>query len=552
MRLGGLAEAICAILAGVVLAFINTYPLITKFTSAARLDSTDGRWSVWVVSWVAHALTTDPLNVYRANIFYPHDNALAFSEANLVEGALGVPAWLLTQNPMTTHNSVFVLSFVLSFVATYYLVRHLVADRRAAAVAGVLYAFCPYVFGHFPHIQLLMIGGLPVCLLAFHRFEEHSTTSRALVLGVSLWLMGLTCAYYGLFAGGIVALGSITLAFAHNRLWDWQYWRGVAIAAIVCVGLTVPFFLPYLEVQQDVGFSRTLTEAYRYSANAGAWLASAAWAHSLWLPYVRGFTEVLFPGIVTVVFGVAGAWIGLTRLSSKGKERGSRIDRGIVVFYVLTAVVSFWIALGPAAGLYTLLYRSLPIVSMLRAPARTGVVVALCLVVLASVAMARLLKGQRRATLLGVVLFVLASADLFRAPVRMQDRDPLPPAQHMLARLPAGPVAEFPFWYERLDYHRHAYYMLNSTVHWQPMVNGYSDVIPQDFRDNARPLSSFPDPASFDILERIGARYALFHLDSYDERSREKLLARLKEYEPYLRPLHTDGELWLFEIVGFP
>jgi hypothetical protein len=189
---------------------------------------------------------------------------------------------------------------------------------------------------------------------------------------------------------------------------------------------------------------------------------------------------------------------------------------------------------------------------MLRAPARTGVVVTLCLVVLASVAIARLLERQQRPTRVAAVLFALAFADLFRAPVRMQDRDRLPQAQHMLAELPRGPVIELPFWYERLDYHRHAFYMLNSTAHWQPMVNGYSDVIPQDFRDAARPLSSFPDPASFEILKRIGARYALFHLDSYDQRSREKLMARLKEYEAYLKPHDTEGELWLFEIRGFP
>ena len=34
--------------------------------------------------------------------------------------------------------------------------------------------------------------------------------------------------------------------------------------------------------------------------------------------------------------------------------------------------------------------------------------------------------------------------------------------------------------------------MLNSTAHWQPLVNGYSDHIPADFRKTVVPLSSFP------------------------------------------------------------
>ena len=85
------------------------------------------------MSWVAHALTTDPASLFRANIFYPHTTALAFSEGNIVEGAIGAPVWLLTKNPYTTHNFVFLVAFAQSFIATYYLVRRLTGDRRAAA-----------------------------------------------------------------------------------------------------------------------------------------------------------------------------------------------------------------------------------------------------------------------------------------------------------------------------------------------------------------------------------------------------------------------------------
>ena len=52
------------------------------------------------MSWVAHALTTNPLGVFDANIFYPHRHTLAFSEANLGAGALGAPVWALTQEPV--------------------------------------------------------------------------------------------------------------------------------------------------------------------------------------------------------------------------------------------------------------------------------------------------------------------------------------------------------------------------------------------------------------------------------------------------------------------
>ena len=46
---------------------------------------------------------------------------------------------------------------------------------------------------------------------------------------------------------------------------------------------------------------RTLDDARQYSANLGAWGASAAWAHRWWLPALGDYNEVLFPGILTLV-----------------------------------------------------------------------------------------------------------------------------------------------------------------------------------------------------------------------------------------------------------
>ncbi|MCA1583262.1 MAG: hypothetical protein LC791_00325 [Acidobacteria bacterium] len=128
----------------------------------------------------------------------------------------------------------------------------------------------------------------------------------------------------------------------------------------------------------------------------------------------------------------------------------------------------------------------------------------------------------------------------------------MPRAYAMLATLPRGPVAEFPYFYRRPDFPRHAYYMLNSTAHWQPLVNGYSDHIPRDFREQVVPLSSFPSRESFLLLGKIGARYVVFHLDLYDRRSRERLLERLQSYGRYLRPLMQEEDVWLYEIVDWP
>ena len=539
MRSRGAIEASLVVLAATALAIALTYPVAFHLNDIGRVNTDDGRWSIWVVSWVAHALSTTPGRLYHANIFYPHPYALAFSEANLGAGLLGLPAWVLTGNPYTTHNVAFLGAFVLAATGAYYLTRYLVANRGAAAVAGILFGFCPFIFARTAHIQLLFIGMLPFCMLAFHRLVDRPTTTRAATLGVLIAATSLTCAYYGIFAALMIGLGTFVYATSRQQWRSGEYWLAIGLAAFTSIGLTLPFFLPYTYVQDEGGFVRTIADANEYSANLGAWAASAAWAHRWWLPLIPGYNEVLFPGVLATVFGLAGIKL--------------MPQRDTVVLYSLIAVLAFWSSFGPDAGLYVLFYEAIPIFTFLRAPSRMGVLVTLSLVVFAAAAIAYLLTHVSRPRLVAVALAAIAVAELFTAPLnQFRIAEPFSPVYRTLATLPRGAVAEFPYWYERHDFPRHAYYMLNSTTHWQPLINGYSDHIPRDFRQSVLALSSFPSRESFAILARSGARYVVFHLDMYNVRLRERLFDRLKVYAPYLRPIVQEGSVWLFEIVEWP
>jgi hypothetical protein len=541
MRSRGAIEAALVVLAATALTVVLTYPVAFKIDRVGRVNTDDGRWSIWVVSWVAHALTTNPRDVYHANIFYPHRNALAFSEANLVAGALGAPVWVATKNPHTTHNVVFLFTFVIAASGGYYLTRYLSGSRHAAAVAGILFGFCPYIFARTAHIQLMFIGGLPFCLLAFHRLVDRQTVARSVTLGVLLWATALACAYYGIFAALMVALGAVVYAVSRSLWRSREYWMAIGLAAFISIGLAIPFFLPYLSVQDEGGFVRTLDDARQYSVNLGAWGASSAWAHRWWLPALGNYNEVLFPGILATLFGCIGVKILFQRA------------RDTAMLYALIAIFAFWSAFGPDAGLYRLFYETLPIFTFLRAPGRMGVMVTLAAVVFASIAIAHVIARLPKPSVAAAMLSLVAIAELWTMPLtQFRDVEPPSPAYRLLATLPPGAVAEFPWWYERPQFPRHAYYMLNSTTHWKPLVNGYSDHIPADFRKWVQPMSSFPTRESFALLAQARARYVVFHLDGYNERSKVRLFERLEAYSEYLRPLYQEGSVWMYEIVGWP
>ncbi len=81
----------------------------------------------------------------------------------------------------------------------------------------------------------------------------------------------------------------------------------------------MPFFLPYMRVQKELGFTRLLEDAAMYSADWQAWLASSAWAHRWMLPWLERWNEVLFPGFLLTALGLAGLWLGLTSKTTEDR-----------------------------------------------------------------------------------------------------------------------------------------------------------------------------------------------------------------------------------------
>ncbi len=552
-------EPAVVLLCAVALAVVMTYPYSLHPGSVGRVDSGDGRWSIWIVAWVAHALTTEPSRVLDANIFFPDSHTLVYSEANLAAGVLAVPVYWATRSPYAAHNSVFVLTFVLSALAMYALARRLTTSRGASAFAAIAFAYTPFVFAHTAHIQLLLTAGLPLSLLAFHRFVDRPDTVRALQLGLALAATALACGYYGLFAGMLASLGALVYGYTRGLWRRPGYWGRLGVAAVFSMLVVWPLLRYYLELQADAGLRRSVEGAVSYSSTWRDYFTSSSWAHRWMLPYLKPWLEVLFPGYLPLALGVAGLWLGLRRPRVALPNGPADADavltrrRDDTLFYGLVALLALWLSFGPKAGLYAALFHVLPFMTFTRAPARFGVLVAMALALLAAFAIERLLARSGRARpwvaagLAAVLVIELTGVPLATFPALDVSR-----VHRVLARLPRGAVAEFPFYAGPVERPDHTLYMLYSTAHWQPLINGYSDHIPQEFRDTAAIIATFPSPAAFAVLKARSARYAIVHMARYEATMRPDLEARLAQYDPYLKLLLEDEGVRLYEFVAWP
>ena len=139
MRHRGLTEAAAVLAGAFAITAALTFPLVPKLDRVGRVNTDDGRLSIWNVAWVADALIVNPRGLFDANIFYPARNTLAYSEANIGAGLLALPAWGLTGNPFLAHNTAVALSYfptresfrILSEVGTRYVAFHLNGYSRS-------------------------------------------------------------------------------------------------------------------------------------------------------------------------------------------------------------------------------------------------------------------------------------------------------------------------------------------------------------------------------------------------------------------------------------
>jgi hypothetical protein len=507
-----------AVLAGfVVLAVVNTYPL--AFTPGSVIGQHgDAYFSVWRLAWVAHQLRADPLHLFDGNIFHPHKTTLAYSDAMLLPAAVLAPLHWAGVAPLVVYNLTVVGSFVLNALAAYVLGWRLTRSHVAGAVAGVIFAFAPYRFEHFDHLELQFAFWMPLAVLAWHRAVRTEAPRDYLLVAACVAAQALSCIYYSVFLmSWLGVLTAVWFARAPLRLV-----KAVAWGLLPAVTVLALYSLPYLSVRQHLG-DRDVSDLAVYSATTRDFLSAPA-TNVLygWTADLGANERRLFPGAIAVCLAVAGLWPPLGRVR---------------LLHALGVLVALLLAIGLNGPIYGLLYEYVLPFRGLRVPARATILVLLGTSVLAAFGWGRLsgwLQPRRRlaAALAVIVLAGPAAEYLSRPAVRPVDAG-ISPWYEWLATQPDAVVFEWPVtvpWrlWDMVDVE----YMYRSTRHWRPLVNGYSGNYPDSYIHLLLRMRSFPDTGSLEYLQRIGVTVLIVHEPADDGAEvYAKAIARLERDE---------------------
>lgn len=98
---------------------IFNYEVVKNFSSS--IEKNDGRLLAWTLAWDNHKLLTDVSTIFQANIYYPNENTLTYSEHAFGISLLSLPAYIISNgNPVIGFNFVLLLCYFLNALTTYF------------------------------------------------------------------------------------------------------------------------------------------------------------------------------------------------------------------------------------------------------------------------------------------------------------------------------------------------------------------------------------------------------------------------------------------------
>jgi len=506
------ARPFAALIVFALLAAAHTWPLAANPAHLSRNDNADTILNTWTLAWVNHQMVHDPRHLFDANIFYPERYTLAYSEAMFVQSALAAPVFALGGSPVLAYNLVLLAGFALTGFAFWLLLRRWTGSIAAAYVSGSLAAFNAHVLVRLPHLQAQHPEFVPLALFCLDRAIRSERVADAASLGGAFALQAMTSIYMLVFS--LWMLGFAALARA--REWLKHPARAAACAAVaaaVAVALMLPYLAGYAAFHHLTGAERQADEAIAF---AGWWpdylLTDGRLHHALWSFRFDALARAdAFPGVTAIVLvALAFAW--------PETRRDPRVR-----MCAAAAVGCVAVSMLPHAPIYRRLHDLVVLFRMVRTPARLAQIVLLMIAVVAGFGVAGLARRWRGASTWGAVLLVTAvNVEALRAPIDYTPFARIPAIYDTLAPIRHAVIAEIPL-FPPGEIFFNAEYMLDSTRHWHPMLNGHSGIRPDSYDETYRGLAGFPDPRSLVALHDRGVTHVVVHMERLDAGARAAL-----------------------------
>lgn len=535
----GAEWAVAAVVVAVT-AVVSTWPLATSPWLVP--DHQDPLFSSWrLYQWARNLASAGAGGLFGGNVFHPAPDVLLYSDAIALPALAGAPFILAGVPVALVYTGLFWLSIFSAGLAMFACAREVSGSRHGALVAAAIFTGAPLRLDHVMHLELLWSAFLPLAVLA---------TARALAggrrapwaIGASMAAQFLCCIYYGVFLFTLwPLLAGIEWLRRRARLPAGMIVR-TAVALVLAAAVAGAYALPYQRARQVVG-DRGEAEIASYSATWSDYAVSPpsnrAWG---WTADQDDAERRLFPGLLASALAVSA-------LAAPAAPWTAAV--------AVTGVVAFEASRGLHGVLYPLLRTVAPPYRGLRVPARFGMVVLMCVALLAALgtaALARAAGGRRAPALMVAAALVVMMAEYASAvPVRRLPHR-APPIYAFLATLPPTVIAHAPLPRPDALPGSDADFQYFAQYHRHRLVNGNSGFYPPSYLALLERARTLPDEASLEALRMMDVEYLLVHAQYYATPSEFAAtvegLDRRSDVEPVATSSDEGGVVLVYRLRG--
>ena len=496
-------------------------------------EAADARLAVWTMAWQAHALISPAASFYDANILHPARGMLTGSDTFFTPALLAAPLNGLFGNALLAANIVLVIGYGLAVLLGIWVARAVGRGFAGSVIFGGAVALGPLAVPASAHVLQYPSWVLLLVLLAVARAGRAGTVRAWAAAACAVALGLLTSMYMAAMTLVVVAVEALVVAPGGRAK------RALGLAGAVVPGglLLAGAALPWLRRSGDLqGSPAVLREGLGVIAD------------TLLPSYLDPTNSQFGVGWIVASLGLLGLIEPLLR-----RERPSR-DWWRWTLLLGAGVI---LALGPRVVVggvriplpYSLIVET-PAVA-LRGFYRFFIVGHLGLAGLAArgcdslLSIGRAWFGARASALLAAGLIVAAllpRSELLRSTeLRTLPTDPELDAIHrrLAASADPGAVLEIPGPGDALTLGRMALqadYMLYSTRHWRPLINGFTGYPPWWWSWLRREIAGLPGDATAwgAVVDATAVRWIVVHrthLSAHEWQSWQEAAARLPGVE---------------------
>jgi hypothetical protein len=540
-------KTLVAILLLAILTMLMTFPTIFKLQSGMP-DLRDSIFDAWVLSWnIQKLISLEFQDYFDANIFFPYKRTLAFSAHYFTQSLIALPIFIITKNPVLTYNFILIFSFFTSALGMFLLARYLTRSNLAGIIAGIIFAFSPFMISHFSHLQILTAGGIPLAFLFLHKYFKHEKTKHLLLFTLFFILQFLAGGYLSMYLTLFCGIYMVVYMVTEKKYQQKQFWIKMGFILLIGILTLGPFMFQYFQIQKEMGFSRmgatgaSLTQFL--ASNPGNWIYGKLTNSN---QQVEG---ILFPGILAIAIAIIGFSIGI-----KKQNQGKKIYENHILVYSIILASSFLFCFG-MKGPYFLLYKIVPGFNALRVAQRFHIMVMFSLAILAAFGIRFLLSGIKKNK--KYLIFLLISAGIvleyLSIPIPFSNlprKDTFPAVYQWLETIDKdASIIELPIPKNRFERTRmESMRLYYSMFHRKKMVNGRSSYFPPLYYEIRTRWHDSTESQFIADLNILGVDYMILHSPLIKKEKQDRI-HQLSRQQKNLQFIKKIGDAWVYKLI---